>query len=157
MPLQQDPARGRRLSCGLAWCMCSVPGSLWRSTTDSYHRSQYAYERYLTLHKDFAHTRLTYEMQEGSYPKDHNGNDIGQRCFGVISRCPQECGDLGPGPKETGLPLPHVWIPWGKNLSPSRTLLMVLFLTAGTTQNHIRNFVSWRLILSSKTRKTRIH
>jgi hypothetical protein len=86
--------------------------------TDNYPRSQYAYERYLTLQKDFARTKLICEMQEGGYPKDHNGNDTWQRCFGAISRCSQECSNLGPRSKEAGLPLPHVRIRGKKYLLP---------------------------------------
>src|ERR1700722_16128716 len=102
MLLERDLVRGRRSSCGPAWCMYKGPGSLLPLMTDNYPRAQYAYERYLTLQKDFARTKLICEMQEGGYPKDHNGNDTWQRCFGAISRCSQECSNFGPRSKEAG-------------------------------------------------------
>ena len=49
--------------------MCKVPGSLWYPTTDNYTRSQYAYERYFTLHKVFAHTKLIYKCRKEAIQK----------------------------------------------------------------------------------------
>ena len=54
--------------------------------------------------------------------------------------------------------LVYLYLMYG--LMGGRVILLAEYIAdfpTGTTQNHILNFVSWRLTLSSKTRKIQIH